>query len=120
MEENNKPITNIKELKKYIGKYVASEITYSYNNKENTIVWIQKLNKIPKCYGDNESTKGISVCGDCVTEIKPRCCKIYGNIKNYITCTQDFFRKPTKQEMNIYRNFWRKYRIFGTIPNDGY
>ena len=120
--EENEIYNTVGELRKQLGKYVAS-VGRTWD--KTTVVWIQKLTKIPKIYENTQKTRGIEVYGDCVTEVTPRKCKIYGSyfkigVKHYRTNAQDFFRKPTKEEMNIYRNFWRKYRIFGTIPDDEY
>ena len=121
--EENEIYNTVGELRKHLGQYVASETTRYYSSGKNVkVVWIQKLTEIDNNYLDTRRTKGISVYGDCVTEVMPRRCKIYGygTIKHYRTNAQDFFRKPTKEEMNMYRQFWRKYRIFGIIPNDNY
>ena len=125
--EQNEIYSTVGELRKQLGKYVASVGTIWSGGKITTVVWIQKLIEIPKRYNDDHNTRGIEVYGDCVTEVTPRKCKIYGSsfgldvkLKHYRTNAQDFFRKPTKEEMNIYRDFWRKYRIFGTLPNYGY
>lgn len=118
--EQSEIYSTVGELRKQLGKYVASE-----TNCGEKIVWIQKLIEIPKKYNDDHNTRDIEVYGNCVTEVTPRKCKIYGHelfgsVEHYKTNAQHFFRKPTKEEMNIYRDFWRKYRIFGTIPYDGY
>lgn len=120
----NEIYNTVGELKKHLGKYVASECARYSNGKLIPTVWIQKLTEIPKEYKDAQKTKGIDVYGDCVTEIMPKQCKIYGyeydNIEHYRTNAQFFFRKPTKQEMNIYRKFWRQYRILGIMPKTNY
>jgi len=118
--KKNEIYSTVGELRKQLGKYVASESNYY-----GKTVWIQKLTEIPINYKDTQKTERIDVYGDCVTEITPRPYGIYGSafgdsIKHYRTNAQQYFRKPTKEEMNIYRNFWRKYRIFGTIPNEPY
>lgn len=123
--EKNEIYYTVGELRKQLGKYIASVGITRNEGKQITVVWIQKLTEIPKTYKNNKKTHGIDVYGDCVTEVTPRQCKIYGisiglDVVHYRTNAQQYFRKPTKEEMNIYRNFWRKYRIFGMIPENTY
>ena len=76
--EQNEIYSTVGELRKQLGKYVASVGRTWSTGTLTTVVWIQKLTEIPKEYQNNEGTKGVEVYGDCVTEVTPRKCKIYG------------------------------------------
>ena len=113
-------ITTIEELQKHIGEFLAFEVNYGHTST----VWIQKLQKI----GDKhaEIPKGQTEiyhlpCYSILSaEVFPRVTAYsgkYGYTKDvyalYHTNAQNIIRTPTKDEMKIYRDFWRKYKVLG-------
>jgi hypothetical protein len=110
-------ITTIEELKKHIGKYLAFEINDYFKGRT---VWIQKLHTITEEYYTSKrharisEVDGLKTFGLYTAEIQPRR-KTYTSQPQtpYATNAQEIIRTPTKEEMKIFQNMWRKYRILG-------
>lgn len=113
-------ITTIEELQKHIGEFLAFETNYGHTST----VWIQKLQKIGDKYAA-EIPKGqtdiyhLNCYSILSAEVFPRVTAYsgkYGSKNAYSphhTNAQNIIRTPTKDEMKIYRDFWRKYRVLG-------
>ena len=110
-------ITTVKELKKYIGEFLAFE----YTSENERIVWIQKLHSIDDLEYANTRIKKICrnseidklhTYGLYTTEVYPRQ-RIYTKFPEfpYSTNAQNIIRTPTYEEMKIFQNMWRRYRI---------
>lgn len=113
-------ITTIEELQKHIGEFLAFEVNYGHT----ITVWIQKLQKIgdknpeiPKGQTDIYHLECWSILS---AEVFPRVIAYsgrFGDSKDvyapYHTNAQNIIRIPTKDEMKIYRDFWRKYKLLG-------
>ena len=113
-------ITTIEELRKHIGEFLAFETNYGHTST----VWIQKLQRIGDKYAA-EIPKGqtdiyhLNCYSILSAEVFPRVTAYsgkYGSKNAYSphhTNAQNIIRTPTKDEMKIYRDFWRKYRVLG-------
>lgn len=111
-------ITTVEELKKHIGEFLAFDVK-SYHKP---YTWIGKLLKV----GESPHTPNRTeiYCLPCysslVAEVYPTVrpySGLCGPIKNifepYHTNAQDIIRTPTKDELNKYKNYWRKRIILG-------
>ena len=117
-------ITTIQELKKHVGEFLA--FVYPCHYGEDT-VWIQKLCSVrddDRNYVEHKTrfphlytgVYQLPTFGLFTAQVSPTV-KGYTLTPKipYFTNAQYIIRTPTKQEMNLYRNFWRKYRILGKI-----
>lgn len=119
-------------MKNYVGKYVYFSKEYG----KYYYVWIKKINKIEKLdyyipFEDrlNNSIRGVCVYGTHSLVMWKNGNKLLnptpfrGNenlSKESFSNAQDAARLPTEEEMNLYRKFWRQYRIFGLTPKENY
>lgn len=113
-------ITTIEELEKHIGEYLAFE-TNQYLRGQR-IVWIQKLHSVAKMYSSSKQHKnarmsevdGLKTYGLYTAEVCPRI-KVYTTQPRepYSTNAQQIIRTPTKEEMKIFQNMWRRFRMLG-------
>lgn len=113
-------ITTIEELEKHIGEYLAFETTQYF--RDQRIVWIQKLHSVTKTYcstkqqplGRISEVDGLKTYGLYTAEVYPRI-KVYTKqpTEPYGTNAQQIIRTPTKEEMKIFQNMWRRYRMLG-------
>jgi hypothetical protein len=107
MKQGCKIIKTVKELKEHMGEFLAYEYDEAYGKKG---IWIQKLCKI----GNGSKIAHLCTYGYYTAEISPRQRAYTKNpIEPYHTNAQGIIRTPTKEEMNTFRNLWRKYRILG-------
>lgn len=117
-------ITTINELKKHVGEYLA----FVYKNHFGTdVVWIQKLYTVRDDdinYVENKrrfplhylGVNQLPTLGFFTAQVAPIVKEYTQTPKTpYYTNAQNIIRTPTKDEMNEYRKFWRKYRILGKI-----
>jgi hypothetical protein len=113
-------IKTIEELEKHIGEYLAFETTQYF--RDHRIVWIQKLHSISKMYCSTKQLKGARISevdglktyGLYTAEVYPRR-KVYTTQPKepYGTNAQQIIRTPTKEEMKIFQDMWRRYRMLG-------
>lgn len=113
-------IKTIEELEKYIGKILVFQV----HNNWQPYTWMEKLKSIGepretiwKLDKTNEvdclPCKGLFVV-QIYPEVKPYSGLYGGNIYDqYQTNAQNIIRTPTKEELNIFRNYWRKRVILG-------
>ena len=107
-------ITTIEQLKQYLGQFLAFQC--------GNTVWIQKLHSIYNRYVSywNEPSDRISDV-DHLNVKGLYTAQIYPSPRNYTTRpyspyntnAQEIIRTPTKEEMKIFQNIWRHYRVFG-------
>jgi len=118
-------IKTIKDLKEHIGDVIL----YSYMDKDEEVTYMKKLTDISKEYysgkklnDDDAIPQGLMTYGTHMVVLKAP----YPNMKTprilYLDKEEmsnrfEVIRIPTKEEMNIYRNMLRHYRIFGNKSN---
>lgn len=113
-------IKTIEELEKNIGKILVFQVI----NNWQPYTWMEKLKSIGepretiwKLNKTNEvdclPCKGLFVV-QIYPEVRPYSGLYGGNIYDqYQTNAQNIIRTPTKEELNIFRNYWRKRVILG-------
>lgn len=114
-------ITNYNELESHIGEVIL--FSYGRNGEEH--MWMKKItNILPPSYFAHDdieilkkNIKHFFVYGVNNVLLKRRGkteIKILGEYnENRMSNAQEYARTPTKEEMKIYMNALRKYRIFG-------
>ena len=113
----------IRDLKEHI----EDVITYSYMDGNSEVVYMKKLTNVSKEYyegkilkDDDKIPQGLMTYGINMVVLKtpysfmktPRI--LYVGDREQMSNRFEVIRMPTKEEMNIYRNALRHYRIFGT------
>lgn len=123
-EENGyKCFETIRDLKEHIEEVIA----YSYMDGDTEVVYMKKLTNVSKEHyegkiikDDDKIPQGLMTYGINMVVLKtpysfmktPRI--LYVGDKEQMSNRFEIIRMPTKEEMNIYRNMLRRYRIFGT------
>lgn len=125
MKEQNgyKCFETIRDLKEHIEEVIA----YSYMDGDTEVVYMKKLTNVSKEYyegkilkDDDKIPQGLMTYGINMVVLKtpysfmktPRI--LYVGDREQMSNRFEVIRMPTKEEMNIYRNALRHYRIFGT------
>lgn len=122
-EENGyKCFETIGDLKEHI----KDVVTFTYEEGGKEVVYMKKLTSISKGYygeilkDDDTIPQGFATYGINMVVLKssfpdmitPRI--LYVGDREKMSNRFEIIRMPTKEEMNIYRNMLRHYRIFGT------
>ena len=123
-EENGyKCFETIRDLKEHI----EDVVTFTYEEGDKEVVYMKKLTNVSKEYyggkilkDDDTIPQGLMTYGINMVVIKssfphmitPRI--LYVGDREQMSNRFEIIRMPTKEEMNIYRNMLRRYRIFGT------
>ena len=114
-------ITNYNELESHIGEVIL----FSYGRSGEEHVWMKKITDIllPSYFTHDDietlkkSIKHFFVYGVNNVLLKHKGkteIKILGEYnENRMSNAQEYARTPTKEEMKIYMNALRKYRVFG-------
>ena len=112
--ENDKPIIlhTIGDLRKYTNKILA----FSYEDNGKEILYMKRIATIPYNWKDHMTLNGnLQIYGSNVCILKPfHGKKPYVKNFNKISTSNNYsiIRTPTKQELDIYNNMLRYYKLF--------
>ena len=112
-------IKTVKELKKHIGEFLVFEA----KNAWKPYIWMEKLKWVGEPREstwrvENNEVDCLPCRGLFVLEIHPTVRPYSGLYQKsiydlYSTNAQNIIRTPTKEELKIYRDYWRKRVILG-------